>query len=303
MLNQRLAGERRLGQRARIKQADWSRRITMRFAVTLLIPLGSLALGADQPADEAKKLEGNWAVVWREYDGRKPEDVNDVLTAQEYTVAIKGGVFEITRDGYPAELPLTLKVDGSTKPKAVDFVDPKGRLVYQGIYKIKGDQLTLGYGPAGRRPAKFASPKDSRVWLLLLKRPSAFWDAVEPKKLQAKLEPLLEPNASALSGTIPGEPYTITKHLAFGGVRQSEQRMAEVLCRLQADLLKGVKASGAKVRGAIRETKEKGRLRRFEFDYRQGKTAGRVRGEIKPGQSAGSWELEYLVGELLVRTR
>jgi hypothetical protein len=92
--------------------------ITMRFAVTLLIPLGSLALGADKPADDAKKLEGNWAVVWRAYDGPRSEDVYDLLTAQEYTVAIKGGVFEITRarDGYPADLPLTLKVDGSKKP-------------------------------------------------------------------------------------------------------------------------------------------------------------------------------------------
>src|SRR5262249_8881154 len=133
----------------------------MRFAVTLLIPFGSLALGADKPADDAKKLEGNWAVVWRAYDGRKSEDVYDFLTAEEYTVAIKGGAFAITRDGYPADLPLTLKVDGSKKPKAVDFVDPKGRLVYQGIYQVRGDQLKLCYGPPGQRPEKFASPKDS----------------------------------------------------------------------------------------------------------------------------------------------
>jgi uncharacterized protein (TIGR03067 family) len=275
----------------------------MRFALTLLIPLGSLALGADKPADDAKKLEGNWAVTWREYDGQKPEDLNDVMTAQEYVVAIKGGVFEVTRDGYPAEVPLTLKVDGSKTPKAVDFVDQKGRLVYQGIYEIMGDRLKLCYGPAGRRPEKFASQKDSGVWLLLLKRPSAFWDAVEPTKLQAKFEPLLKPNASALSGTIPGHPYVITKHLAFGGVQQSEQRMAEVLGRLQADLLKGVKANGAEVRGDVRDTKEKGLLRQFEFDYRQGKTAGQVRGEIRPGQSEGCWDLECLVEELLVRKR
>jgi uncharacterized protein (TIGR03067 family) len=275
----------------------------MRLDLTLLIALGSLALGADKPPDDAKKLEGNWAVVWREHDGQKPEDVNAVLETQEYVVAIKGGVFEVTRDGYPAELPLTLKVDGSKKPKAVDFVDQKGRLVYQGIYKIKGDQMKLCYGPAGQRPEKFASQQDSGVWLLLLKRPSAFWDAVEPEKLQAKFEPLLKPSASALSGTIPGEPFTITKHLAFGGVRQGEPRMAEVLGRLEADLLKGVKASGAAVRGDIRETKEKGLLRQFEFDYEQGQTAGRVRGEIKPGQREGCWDLECLVGELLVRKR
>jgi uncharacterized protein (TIGR03067 family) len=273
----------------------------MHFAVTLLIPVGSLALAAGKPADDAKKLEGNWAVVCREYDGRGSEDVNDFLTAQQYTAAIKSGVFEVTRDGYPAELPLTLKVDGSAKPKAVDFVDQKGQLVYQGIYKLKGDQLKLCYGPAGQRPEKFASHKDSGVWLLVLKRPSAFWDAVEPNKLQAKFAPLLEPHASALSGTMPGEPFTITKHLTFAGVRQSEQRMAEALGRLQAELLKGVKASGAEVRGDIRETKEKGLLRQFEFDYRQGETEGRVRGEIKPGQSEGCWDLECLVGELLVR--
>ena len=79
--------------------------------------------------------------------------------------------------------------------------------------------------------------------------------------------------------------------------------MADVLGRLQADLLQGVKASGAEVRGDIRETKAKGLLRQFEFDYQQGKTAGRVRGEIKPGQHEECWELECLVGELLVGRR
>jgi uncharacterized protein (TIGR03067 family) len=276
----------------------------MHFAVTLLVPLGLLVLGADKPPVDAKELEGNWAVVWREYDGRKSEDLNDVMKGQEYTVAIKGGVFKVTSwEGYPAEVPLTLKVDGSKKPKAVDFMDQKGQLIYQGIYKIKGDQLKLCYGPKGRRPEKFVSGKDSKVRLLLLKRHSAFWDAVEPEKLQAKFESLLKPHASALSGMIPGQLFTITKHLAFTGVRQSEQRMAEVLGQLQADLLKDVKASGAEVRGHIRETKVKGLLKQFEFDYRQGQTAGRVRGEIKPGQNEGCWELECLVGELLERTR
>src|SRR5262249_61664136 len=113
----------------------------------------------------------------------------------------------------------------------------------------------------------------------------------------------LNPSASALAGTIGGEPFTTTTDRAFGGVRQGEPRMAEVLGRLEADLLKGVKASGAGVRGDIRETKEKGLLRQFEFDYEQGQTAGRVRGEIKPGQREGCWDLECLMGELLVRKR
>jgi uncharacterized protein (TIGR03067 family) len=275
----------------------------MRFAATLLIPLGALALGAAKPADDAKKLEGTWAVVWREYDGQKSEDLNDVLVGQEYTVAIQGGVFEVTRDGYSVEGPLTLKVDGSKKPKAVDFVDKKGRLVYQGIYRIKGDRLTLCYGPAGQRPGKFASPKDSGVRLLVLKRPSAFWDQIELQKLQTKFEPLLQPHAGALSGRIPGHPFTIMKHLAFWEVQQSERHMADALGRLQADLLTCVKTSGAEVHGDIRETKEKGLLRRFEFDYQQGKTEGQVCGEIKPGQKEGRWDLECLVGEFLVRKK
>jgi uncharacterized protein (TIGR03067 family) len=277
--------------------------MTMSFAVALLIPMGLLAQGAGKPADDAKKLEGNWAVVSREYDGQKPLDINDLLTAQEYTVAIKGGTLEITRDGYPAEVPLTLTVDGSQKPRAVDLLDPKGQLIYEGIYRLKGDQLQLCYGPAGQRPKKFASQKDSKVWLLYLKRPSAFWDAIEPKKLQTRLESLLEPNASALSGAIPGEPFTIAKHLAFRGVRQSERHMAEVLGQLEVDLLQRVKTSGVVVQGDIHETKEKDLLRQFEFDYRQGKTAGRVRGEIKPGQMEGCWDLECLVGEQLVQKR
>jgi uncharacterized protein (TIGR03067 family) len=277
--------------------------MTMRLAVTLLIPLSALAPGPGQPAGDAKKLEGTWAVVWREYDGQKSEDVNDLLTGQEYTVAIKGGVFKVTRDVYLVEGPLTLKVDGTQKPKAVDFADQKGRLVYQGIYKIKGDQLTLCYGPTGRRPERFVSKKDSQARLLVLKRPSAFWDQMEPGKLRARLEPLLNPHISARSGPMPGEPYTITKHLVFEGVGQSPQRMSEVLGRLRDELLESVKAAGAEVRGDIRDTKENALLTRFEFDYRQGKTDGRVRGEIKPALKEGCWDLECLLGELLVHTR
>jgi uncharacterized protein (TIGR03067 family) len=272
----------------------------MRFALTLLIPFGPLvALGAPKPADDAKELEGTWAVVWREYDGQKSEDVDDLLVAQEYTVTIKAGVFEVMRDVYPAEVPLTLKVDAAKHPKAVDFADKEGRLVYQGIYKLKGDRLNLCYGPAGQRPEKFESKKDSGVRLLSLKRPSAFWDQIDPKELSARLEPLLQPHVSTRSGPIPGEPFMVMKHLVFEGVCRSERHMAAVLGRLQADVLKSVKASGAEVRGGIREKKEKGLLRQFEFDYRHGKTEGRVRGEIRPSLKEGAWDLECLVGELL----
>ena len=79
--------------------------------------------------------------------------------------------------------------------------------------------------------------------------------------------------------------------------------MAEALGGLQADLLERLKASGAKVRGEVRETKKKGLLKQFEFDYQQGRTEGRVRGEIEPSQKAGCWNLECLVGELLARTK
>jgi hypothetical protein len=92
------------------------------------------------------------------------------------------------------------------------------------------------------------------------------------------------------------------KWLAFQGVRQSEQRMADVLGQLQTDLLESVKASGAKVRGPIHESKEKGLLKQFEFDYQQGNTTGRVRGVVKPAQMEGCWDLECFVGEILPRT-
>ena len=70
----------------------------MHFAVSLFIPVSLLAFGAGKPAADASKMEGNWAVVWREYDGAKSEDLNDVMVGHEYTIAIKGGVFKATRD-------------------------------------------------------------------------------------------------------------------------------------------------------------------------------------------------------------
>jgi hypothetical protein len=39
----------------------------------------------------------------------------------------------------------------------------------------------------------------------------------------------------------------------------------------------------------------------FEFDYEQGGAKGMVRGEVKPGQMEGCWDLECRVFEFLAQ--
>jgi hypothetical protein len=131
------------------------------------------------------------------------------------------------------------------------------------------------------------------------RKTSSFWDGFDPSALVRKYEAALAPCSSWGSGTntCSGPPGSITKHLAFDEVRQGETRLAEVLASLHRDLVELIKASGAELQGEARLTLDKGVLRKFELDYRQGPVKGGVRGEVRPSEKAGGWDLVCLVWE------
>jgi len=60
-------------------------------------------------------------------------------------------------------------------------------------------------------------------------------------------------------------------------------------------MLDRVRASGAKVRGDVRFTLERGVFRKFEFVYRHKGLEGLVRGSIRPSEHGAGWDLECLV--------
>jgi uncharacterized protein (TIGR03067 family) len=117
---------------------------------------------------DLKKLEGVWKPVKGIKDGVEETDDEDVaLEFKGRTLLVKDMEFlEITG------------LDTTTDPKLIDFktVADRGPLkkgtVFEGIYKLDGDTLTLALYEEGgtNRPTKFESAKGSKVILITFER-------------------------------------------------------------------------------------------------------------------------------------
>jgi uncharacterized protein (TIGR03067 family) len=143
----------------------------------------ALAAPADPPKEKEKefteaakkhldKLQGVWKAVKGVKDGVEetdaPGDGADLLIEfKGRTMLMKGNeFFEITG------------LDTTTDPKCIDAKTvaaagplPKGT-VFEGIYKLDGDTLTLAVFEGGgtNRPTKFESTKGSKVILMTFER-------------------------------------------------------------------------------------------------------------------------------------
>jgi uncharacterized protein (TIGR03067 family) len=141
---------------------------------SLLIILGSVV--ADEASDavdrEVKKLEGTWTTTALTYNGK------DVLAEgkSSFNFVFKGT--EATVEGNDAikkdYAKIRVKLDVTTKPKIMDITVAGGiqkDAVIEGIYELKDDELKICAKVFGNeRPAEFASPDNSSVVLLVLKR-------------------------------------------------------------------------------------------------------------------------------------
>jgi uncharacterized protein (TIGR03067 family) len=121
---------------------------------------------------ELKKLEGVWKAVKLVREGT--EEDSPKMGGDDVVIEFKGRTLLLNGKDF---LGVT-SVDGSTDPKCIDFkalVDQgavtKGT-VFEGIYKLDGDTLLLALHPEGgtNRPAKFESPKDSKVIVVTFQR-------------------------------------------------------------------------------------------------------------------------------------
>jgi len=137
----------------------------------LVILAVGLSLGADAPENakgEREKLQGTWVVESLENDGKQEAVAADkkmtmVFTGDKYT--FKGG--DVNYQG-------TFKLDPTKDPKHMDTTGTQeGDKAFktEGIYKLEGDRLTICWTEdAGKRPASFATKKDSGLRLIQLKR-------------------------------------------------------------------------------------------------------------------------------------
>ena len=114
-----------------------------------------------QPADELKKLEGNWSATRAERDGKGADDVVG------HTLSLAGNRFEIRSKDGEALYGGTFRVDPRTSPAAIDFEHTQGVLkgkAWKGIYAVDGDMLKIcdNAPDLGKsRPAAFEARKES----------------------------------------------------------------------------------------------------------------------------------------------
>jgi uncharacterized protein (TIGR03067 family) len=131
-------------------------------------------LAADDPKTDTKKelakIQGTWTTTTLKYNGK------DLTEKYKLTLVFKGdqvsveGNDEVKMDYAKA----AIKLDPSTSPRCLDIKVVGGNQKdadLEGIYEIKGDQLTLCVKVLGKeRPTEFASPDGSSIALLVLKR-------------------------------------------------------------------------------------------------------------------------------------
>lgn len=133
------------------------------LVAVLLIPAARLA--AEEAGDKAlKEIEGDWKVEKMTAGGQElPADA-----VAKTTFTIKDGA--ISSSDNPADK-AKLTVDPSKKPAHVDLTDKSNKMV-PGIYEVSGDTLKLCFADnaGATRPTEFASPKDSKVVLMVLKK-------------------------------------------------------------------------------------------------------------------------------------
>jgi uncharacterized protein (TIGR03067 family) len=150
-----------------------------------LLILCAVVVGGAEPAkvtpeEEAKKLEGTWKEVSREYQG---EAVAKKFIEKSKLIFSADGKLTMI-DGFKVER--TYVIDPSKDPKTIDIIDtitkvgPDGKKVTTelknvGIYELDGDKLTICYvrsdGPkAGQRPTELKTKAKSGSFLSVYER-------------------------------------------------------------------------------------------------------------------------------------
>lgn len=139
--------------------------VNLSAVLSALIVLSGVSGG--EKKDE-EKIQGNWAVVSREFIGKKTPEAE--LKAMKVT--IKDGT--ITMDDGKKKKKIPYKLDPSKKPKAIDLANTgiEGKETTLAIYELDGDTLKICWSEKDpeHRATRFASDKGSGQTMIVLKR-------------------------------------------------------------------------------------------------------------------------------------
>jgi uncharacterized protein (TIGR03067 family) len=142
----------------------------MKRSAFILLTLTVLATGCDpvprdKPAKSGTEIEGKWAVVSSEVEGRpSPED------ADPYTRMTFSGE-DATLESRMQKHELRFTLDTSKQPKRINLYSKQEKVLWKGIYKVEGASLRLSYGqPDGARPTSLETSRGAKAILYVLKR-------------------------------------------------------------------------------------------------------------------------------------
>jgi uncharacterized protein (TIGR03067 family) len=140
------------------------------MAVVALAVGAVIAADAEDAKKDLEKLQGTWALVSGERDGKKftEEEVKKTM------LFIKDDTFRIPESSVATSEDGTIKIDPSKKPKEMDATTGSGPdkgKIWQGIYKLRGDTYKVCFAPPGKdRPTEFSSKAGSGHLLQVWKR-------------------------------------------------------------------------------------------------------------------------------------
>jgi len=136
----------------------------------LFVPFFFLAA---EPADEAKKdlekLQGEWVMAALEVNGQPVPETK----IQGTTLTVKGDKY--TTHVKDTKHEVTIKLDPSQKPRAIDMIFPDGTnlpKIGKGIYKMDADTFVIcrAQSTDGARPTDFATTPNTGYFVVTWKR-------------------------------------------------------------------------------------------------------------------------------------
>jgi uncharacterized protein (TIGR03067 family) len=142
------------------------------LGVAVLVTAAAAARAQDEAAGkDLKRMEGTWAVVVHEADGKKTTEEENKKA--DIKLEVKDGKYAV----YFGEKKIatgTIKLDAGKKPRQIDAVAEDGPLkgkAMPGIYELNGDTMRVCFAqPGGERPTEFRTKEGTGQVLLGYKR-------------------------------------------------------------------------------------------------------------------------------------
>lgn len=145
---------------------------TLAPSVVFLVLMPIITWGGDSAEEEQRKLQGFWLVV-QSIGGGKEEPQE----GEDRTLLVFDGSIIQLREGRKEPVDFVkYKLNPAKSPKEMDlrylFGANKGA-TRQAIYELEGKTLKIcvQQDPEQPRPKEFVSPKDSKILLIVMKRP------------------------------------------------------------------------------------------------------------------------------------